>query len=76
MGYEAPNNYSFVYVTYLATFPNEDLSLKKGDYFQLKLDKGVRPDGVVDRNVAKGPSIYDYYSDLIEIGRASCRERV
>lgn len=58
-----PNNYSFVYVTYLATFPNEDLSLKKGDYFQLKLDKGVRPDGVVDRNVAKGPSIYDYYSD-------------
>lgn len=48
------NNYQYVFLRMTGVINNESGEIREGDYFTVKLDKKLRPNGIIDEDIVSG----------------------
>ncbi|MGV3311265.1 hypothetical protein ACEE16_04875 [Streptococcus suis] len=57
------NNYQYVFLAMSGTINNEVGDIREGDYFTVKLDERLRPNGIVDEDIVSALILYLTYED-------------
>ena len=57
------NNYQYVFLKMSGTINNEAGNIKEGDYFTVKLDERLRPNGIVDEGIVSALIPYLTFED-------------
>lgn len=57
------NNYQYVFLAMSGTINNEAEDIREGDYFTVKLDERLRPNGIVDEDIVSALIPYLTYED-------------